>query len=208
MRFPLLFFLALLSSGAFGQNPAITNRTYYEYLDGRRALASGAAGLGGHLKGQQLTTEWLGKAEATAVLVEELKKAGHEYVVTNWLYRLDSAQYVVLAVAASEANLGFLYAEGHNAFPSAASRRPRQAFYPPGRYDYVQTAGTAAGPREHIRIRQLPAQVQVLAEDWYWYQHTEDPGDDRLLVTKADILRVLRQDIAEKVAAAPKRKSP
>lgn len=110
----------------------------YEYLDGRRALAAGAAGpgswppgppgRGGHLKGQQLTTEWLGKAEATVVLVEELKKAGHEYVVTNWLYRPDSAQYVVLAVAASEANLGFLYAEGHNAFPSAASRRPRQAF--------------------------------------------------------------------------------
>ena len=41
-----------------------------------------------------------------------------------------------------------------------------------------------------------------------WYQHPEDPGDDRLLVTKADIFRVLRQDIAEKVAAAPKRKSP
>ena len=46
----------------------------------------------------------------------------------------------------------------------------------------------------------------MLGEDWYWYQYTENPSDSKYLLIKEDIIRVLRQDIQERLATAPKPK--
>ena len=133
-------------------------------------------------------------------------KAGYEEVYANQLYRLDSAQYVVLTASSYNSNLGFLYVEGHTAFPSKKTRQPRALLLTNGKFEYVQTAGTVTGEREFIKIRKVPSNIIMLAEDWYWYQYTENPSDSKYLLIKEDIIRVLRQDIQEKLAAAPKPK--
>ncbi len=159
------------------------------------------------LKSKRLGYNWLRRDEITPIVVEEMKKAGYDEVFANRLYRLDSAQYVVLAACSYNSNVGFLYSEGHSAIPSKETRQPRKLIMSNGKYDFVQFAGTVTGGNEVIKISKLPSNIIVLAEDWYWYQYTDNSSDNKYLVTKEDIIRVLRQDIQEKLAIAAKPKT-
>ena len=76
-----------------------------------------------------------------------------------------------------------------------------------GKYDFVQFVGSVSGGTEYIKIRKLPGNIFVLAEDWYWYQYTDNSSDNKYLLTREDIIRVLRQDIQDKLATAPKPKT-
>jgi hypothetical protein len=102
MRF--LFFFALVVGVAFhapGQQPTVDNHNYYARFY--------QPGTGAKLKGKVLTTYWLREYEVVPILLEELQRAGFEWVVSSRLYRLDTARYVVLAAYSQKANLGFLY---------------------------------------------------------------------------------------------------
>ena len=191
---------------AFAQNGAINNHNYYDYYVGPTSMKGDIMGPIDKLKSKRLGYNWLRGEEVAPIIAEEMKKAGYDEVYANRLYRLDSAQYVVLAACSYNSNVGFLYSEGHSMIPSKETRQPRRLLMSNGMYDYVQFAGTVSGGNEYIKIRKLPSNIIVLAEDWYWYQYTENTSDNKYLLTKQDIIRVLRQDIQEKLAMAPKPK--
>ncbi|AMR28202.1 hypothetical protein A0257_14645 [Hymenobacter psoromatis] len=201
----LLAILLTLASPALAQRTAINNHNYYDYYVGPTSMKGGLVGPVDKLKNRNLGTNWLRWNEITPILVDEMQKAGYDNVYTNKLFRIDSAQYVMLAALSMRApNVGFLYAEGHAAFPSATDRQPGHQLMGEGKYDYVQFVSTQGNKSELIKIRKLPVNLLLLAENWYWYQYTENPSDNKYLLTREDILRVLREDIQERLATAPK----
>lgn len=129
-------------------------------------------------------------------------------MVSSRLYRLDTTRYVVLTAYSQKANLGFLYVEGHAMFPLPAHRQKRGIDLTLGHFDYQQVVTNTAGENGWMRIKKLPDNILVLAEEWYWYQTTDNPADNQVLLTREDIVRVLRQDIREKLSAAPKSGKP
>lgn len=201
MRFLFLFgFVVCVAYHACGQRPPIDNRNYYAYFyqPGSRI----------QLKGKTITTKWLRNYEVVPILLEELQKAGYEWVDNSRLYRLDSTRYVVLTAYSQKANVGFLYVEGHAMFPLLAHRQQRGIDLTFGHFDYQQVVTNTAGENGWMRIKKLPDNILLLAEDWYWYQATDNPADNQVLLTREDIVRVLRQDIREKLSAAPKSGKP
>lgn len=208
MKFILLSLLTFVAAvPVSAQNRDINNHNYYDYYVGPTSMKGGMVGPIDKLKSRRLGTNWLRQEDITPILVEEMKKAGYDEVYANRLYRLDSAQYVVLAASSYNSNVGFLYSEGHSAFPSKETRQPRALLLTNGKFEYVQAAGTVTGDNEFIKIRKVPSNIFILAEDWYWYQYTDNSSDNKYLLTKEDIIRVLRQDIQEKLVAAPKPKT-
>ena len=201
----LLAILLPLVFPALAQRAAINNHNYYDYYVGPTSMKGDVIGPVDKLKNRNLGTSWLLWNEITPILVEEMKKAGYDNVYTNKLFRIDSAQYVVLAAyAMSPPNVGFLYAQGHAAFPNATDRQPGHQLMGEGKYDYVQFVSTQGNKSEFIKVRKLPVNMLLLAENWYWYQYTENSSDNKYLVTKEDIIRILREDIQERLATAPK----
>ena len=206
MKHLLLFFLAFITVPASAQNAAINNHNYYDFYVGPTSMKGDVMGPINKLKSKRLGYNWLRSEEIAPIIVEEMKKAGYDDVYAHQLYRLDSAQYVVLAAYSSSSNVGFLYAEGHSMIPSKATRQPRGFLLTNGKYEYVQSAGTVTGDNEFVKIRKVPSNIIMLSEDWYCYQYTENPSDSKYLLIKEDIIRVLRQDIQERLATAPKPK--
>lgn len=207
MKSFLLAFFSLITSSAFAQNAAINNHTYYSYYVGPTSMKGDVVGPIDKLKSKRLNSNWLRSEEITPIVVEEMKKAGYGKVSATCLYRLDSAKYVVLTAHSYTSNVGFLYSAGHSALPSKEARQPQKLTRAGSQFDYVQNVRTIAGSNEWIRVKKLPTNIIVLAEDWYWYQYTDDTSDNNYLVTKEDIIRVLRQDIQEKLEALPKPKT-
>lgn len=202
-----LLFLVCLLAGALpslAQRKEITNRNYYDYYVGPTSMRGDVVGPIAKLKSRKLGTSWLQREEITPILVEEMTKAGYNQVYPNKLFRLDSAHYVLLgALAMNATQLGFLYAQGHAAFPVASDRLPGHQLMGDGQYEYVQLVSAPGNQTELIKIRKLPANLFALQENWYWYQYTDNASDNNYLLTKEDILRVLRADIQEKLATAP-----
>jgi prepilin-type processing-associated H-X9-DG protein len=206
MKKPLLLaFLLAFTLPALAQRTEIDNHNYYNYYVGPTSMKGDMVGAMGKLKSRRLNTNWLRWDDITPILVEEMTKAGYDQVYTNKLFHIDSAQYVLLAALSMRGpNVGFLYADGHAAFPTASDRQPGHQLMGDGKYDYVQMVSTPANRAELIKIRKLPANLVALQENWYWYQYTDNPSDNKYLLTKEDIIRVLREDIQEKLATAPK----
>ena len=201
----LLAFILVSAFPGLAQRAEINNHNYYDYYVGPTSMKGDIVGPITKLKSRKLGTNWLRWSDITPILVEEMTKAGYDQVYTNKLFRVDSAQYVVMAALSMTAPMvGFLYAEGHAAFAGASNRQPGHQLLGDGKYDYVQMVSTPANKAEFIRIRKLPANLVALAENWYWYQYTDNPSDNKYLLTKEDIIRVLREDIREKLATAPK----
>jgi len=74
--------------------------------------------------------------------------------------------------------------------------------------DYQQVVTNRTGKNEYIRIKKLPDNILMLAENGYWYQYTTNPEDNQSLVTREDIVQVLRQDIQERLKDALKPTKP
>lgn len=165
MKYCYLSVLLLLAFLAKAQRNEINSHNYYSYYAGPTSMKGGLVGPVAQLKSRQLGTNWLRWDEVTPLLVDEMKKAGYQDVYANQLYRLDSAQYVVLAAYSFTSDVGFLYVEGHNAFPAAGDRQPGKLLAGDGHEAYVQVAHKRAGNIEVIRVRQLPANLTVLAEN-------------------------------------------
>jgi hypothetical protein len=206
MKKPLLLaFLLAFTFPALAQRTEINNHNYYNYYVGPTSMKGDMVGPINKLKSRKLGTGWLRWNDITPILVEEMTKAGYDQVYTNKLFRIDSAQYVLLAALSMRMPMvGILYSEGHAAFPGASDRQPGHQLMGDGKYDYVQMVSTSANRTELIRIRKLPANLVALQENWYWYQYTDNPSDNKYLLTREDIIRVLREDIQEKLATAPK----
>jgi hypothetical protein len=209
MKLLLLAWLLALAFPSLAQRPAITNHNYYDFYVGPTSMKGDLVGPIDKLKSRKLGTGWLRWEEITPILVDEMMKAGYDQVYSNKLFHIDSTHYVLLAALSMRGPMvGFVYAEGHAMFPKASDRQPGHQLMGEGKAEYVQLVSTPANKAEFITIRKLPANLLALQENWYWYQYTDNLSDNKYLLTKEDIIRVLRADIQEKLGTAPKPVKP
>ena len=61
--------------------------------------------------------------------------------------------------------------------------------------DYSSCEETPSGKPNFVKIKKLPKNVFVLNENCYWYQYSNNPEDNKSLLTKETAFRILRIDI-------------
>lgn len=186
MKYKLLALIIFFSQTSFSQidiNDKIDSSNYYSYYS-----------YGKNLKGQNLTTSWLKMDEVVPVIMDELEKAGHDWLYDYSLFKVAPGQYIVLAAYSRKSNFGFLYIQGHEIFPSKDHRKHLTQNDLLGA-DYSSCEETPSGKPNFIKIKKLPKNVFVLNENCYWYQYTDNKEDNKSLVTKETAFKILRQDV-------------
>ena len=164
-------------------NEKIDTTNYYSYFSS-----------GKNLKGNNLTTSWLRLNEVVPIIMDELEKAGHDWLYDYKLFKVAEGEYIVLAVYSRKSNFGFLYIEGHDMFPSKEHRKHLTQNDLVGA-DYSSCEETPSGKPNFVKIKKLPKNVFVLNENCYWYQYSNNPEDNKSLLTKETAFRILRIDI-------------
>lgn len=172
-------------------NSQIDSSNYYNFLNPR------------NLKGTKLTTDWLRLDDAVPIILDELKNAGYDWLYDRTVYKLKNNQYFDISAYSRKSNIGFLYIEGHNAFPSKDARD--DLFQKNNsEINYVECVETYSGEPDFVKIKDIPSNIFILKEDCYFFQYTDDPEDNKVLITKEIAEKILRQDIRKYLSAAPK----
>jgi hypothetical protein len=194
MRYLFFISMLLIVHFSYAQNPSIINSTnYYDYLSPQK------------LKGTELTTDWLRLDDAVPILLEELKKAGYDWLYDRTIYKLKNGQRINISAYSRKSNIGFLYIEGHYAFPEKSSRNflfKKEN----STIEFIECEETYSGKAEFNKITEIPSNIFVLKEDCYFFQYTNNPTDDKILITKAIAVEILRHDIRKYLSTAPKPK--
>jgi len=193
MRAIILFAFLLVGNFTIGQTnyDKIDTSNYYNYYSN-----------GENIKGKVLTTEWLQLIDVAPVIMEELINAGYEWLNDFALYKIDSGKYVILVSYSRKSNFGFLYIQGHNAIPDKENRKELTEKKEKG-VDYIVCEETPKGEANFIKIENIPKNIFVLNENCYWYQYTKNPDDNNNLVTKEIAIKILKQDIRDRLAKVP-----
>jgi hypothetical protein len=158
-----------------------------------------------NLKGTRITTDFLRLNDVVPIMMEELKNAGYEWLYDRTIYKLQNGQHINISAYSRKSNLGFLYIEGHGIFPSKNDRKI--LFQKDNSHvNYVECEETFSGEADFVRIERIPSNILVLKEDCYFFQYTDNPEDDKFLVTRAVAEKILRQDLRAYLARAPKPK--
>ena len=181
--FILSLFICRLTFAQTDINDKIDTTNYYNYFSS-----------GKNLKGTNLTTSWLSLNDVVPIIMDELKKAGHDWLYDYKLFKVTTEQYIVLAAYSRKSNFGFLYIEGHDMFPSKEHRKHLTQNDLVGA-DYSSCEETPSGKPNFVKIQKLPKNVFVLNENCYWYQYSDNPEDNKSLLTKETAFKLLRQDI-------------
>jgi len=136
-----------------------------------------------------LTTSWLDRDEALLIIHDELDKLG--FTCRSFiLYELPDSNRIIIDVYCRGKDLAFVYNAGH--FGSVEKEQRNIRTFDQDRFK----TGGQFGRRESYD--NLPSNVIVLQETWYWYQDVKDDSS-KDLVNKATIIEILRQDIREAV---------
>ena len=179
----IIIFISQIANGQTDINTQIDTSNYYNYYSN-----------GKNLKGQGPTTSWLTLNEVVPVIMDELKTAGHDWLYDYKLFKVSPEHYIVLAAYSRKSNFGFLYIQGHEAFPSKEHRKNLTQNKLLGA-DYSSCEETPSGEPNFIKIKKLPKNVFVLNENCYWYQYTDNQEDNISLLTKETAFKILRDDI-------------
>jgi hypothetical protein len=188
-----LFIIALFwGQILFAQtNSKIDTSNYYNYFSPK------------NLKGKRLTTSWLRLNDVVPIMLEELKKSGYDWLYDRTIYKLKNGQHINISAYSRKNNLGFLYIEGHDMFPSKSHRNV--LFQTDNsKVNYIECEETYSGDAEFIKIKEIPSNIYVLKEDCYFFQYTDNVEDNKALVTKETAIEILRQDIRKYLSTAPK----
>jgi len=156
------------------------------------------------LKGDRLTTAWLGKIDVIPIMVAELKEAGYEIVFDNELIKITNEQYLVASIYCDREKFGILYLQGHFADPKLENRHVNLFKNEAKGYKYTQSMKTVSGDTEYIHLSYLPSNIFQLSEDAHWYQFTNSEDDNQKLITKNVAIDLLKKDIRAIIAKAPK----
>jgi hypothetical protein len=70
--------------------------------------------------------------------------------------------------------------------------------------DYAEKVIPLIGDSQFIKIKEVPSNFFILKEDPYWYQFTDRPQKDKVLVDKETILEILRTDVRKVIATFKK----
>jgi len=153
----------------------INSENYYEYYQ------SGGT--------KSTTTNWLRRHEAVPIIIDELEKLGFktkQYI----LYELEEGEQIILDVYNRENDLGIVFNTGHFAFIKKDQRNTRT---------YKQDKFKLSGSLGKRKVYEdLPKNIIVLQETWYWYQTESSPNDK--LLNKKTAEHILREDIRKQLA--------
>lgn len=197
MKIKMLLCFLCLASLSYAQDKANINASnYYDYYVHFPQLKAKG------VEGKSITTNWLRREEVIPVIVEEFKKAGYEYVMDNVLFKIENDKYIILSAYSSTSNFGFLYIGNH----SLPSKEHRKEFIEKKKtgFNYSSYVETASNKPYRVEIAKLPENVFALIENCYWYQYTENPVDQKVLLSKEDTFKILREDIKTYLLKAPK----
>ena len=156
-------------------NPKINSENYYEYYQ------SGGT--------KPTTTNWLRRHEAVPIIIDELEKLGFEtkqYI----LYELENGEQIIVDVYNRKNDLGIVFNTGHYVQIKKEQRENRTY-----KQDKFKVSGSLGKRKVY---NDLPKNIIVLQETWYWYQIQNSPNDK--LVNKKTAESILREDIRNKVA--------
>jgi hypothetical protein len=192
MRIFYITILFVLPQILFAQKNKINSENYYNHY---------ASLHDPDIKGKGVTTNWLRLHEVVPIIIDELKKAGYKYPYSYKILKIDSTTRILISAFVREPCFGILYIEGHYADVNARHRS--RSFED---MDYRECEETLTDGMNCIRIKKLPENIFWLSEDWYWYQYTDVPSDDKFLVTKEIAISILREDIQKILTKAPKPK--
>ena len=186
MKNSLLLISLLYCSYSFSQKVVknVDSKNYYDFCVNPKTATK--------LKGRMFRMNWLRKDEALPIILEELSIANHKHIYEHSLFKLDSCKYIVLSAYSRKANFGFLYIEGHYAFPK---KEHRENITKCNGMDYRVYIDSPNGKTNFISIEKFPENVFILNENCYWYQSTDNPSDNKYFITKEKIKDILRQDI-------------
>lgn len=177
LSFLNLFVLLSLSNLSFAQSEKdkINRDNYYEY---RVTQVSGQG---------NISTGWIRRNEAVPIIIEELEKLGlktSSYV----LYELEDGNKILLEAYNRENDIGVVFNKGHLAIPKKEQRETRTF-----NQDGFKYGGSLS---RRSAYKELPINIIVLQETWYWYQYTNDKSIE-IHVDKATAIRILREDVRE-----------
>jgi hypothetical protein len=156
-------------------NPEINSKNYYEYYQ------SGGT--------KSTTTNWLRRHEAVPIIIDELEKLGFktkQYI----LYELEEGEQIILDVYNRENDLGIVFNTGHFASIKKDQRNTRTY-----KQDKFKISGSLGKRKVY---KDLPKNIIVLQETWYWYQTQSSPNDK--LLNKKTAENILREDVRKQLA--------
>lgn len=175
------FLLLLVLVSLHAQSQKITPENYYDYFVK-------------YLPGNKLTTAWVNKYEVAQILEEEMKNAGFEWISTFRLVKINDEQFVTAICFSEKSKVGFLY-EGSHGMPDITRKSLKSMYKESTGNDYAEKVVQLDGDSQFIKIKDVPNNFFILKEDPYWYQFTEKPQTEKVLVDKQTILAILRSDI-------------
>ncbi len=152
-------------------NPKINRENYYDYYFTSKPF--------------NLVTNWLTRNEAVPIIVEELDKLGYK-TFTFRLYELPDSSHIIVDVYNRDKDLGIVFNTGHIGSVEKKQRNMRTFNQIPYK------AGGQLGKLE--TYKNLPENIIVIQETWYWYQYGENTNSADLL-NKSTIIEILREDI-------------
>jgi hypothetical protein len=179
MKRALLLILVLFTLTSYSQK--ITNENYYDFFVK-------------FLPGNKLTTAWVNKYEVAQIIEDEMKKAGFEWISTFRIVKFNEGEFVTSICFSEKSKVGFLY-EGIHALPNAERKGLKSMYKENTGNDYAEKIVPIIGDSQFIKIKEIPSNLFILKEDPYWYQFTEKPQNEKILVDKQTILEILRNDI-------------
>ncbi|MDR4952038.1 hypothetical protein REB14_07630 [Chryseobacterium sp. ES2] len=192
MKFLFNLFFLLFSISTFSQK--INSENYYNFYNNNKE----------NLKSKRLYTVWLNKTEASIILKEEMKNAGFEWLSDFRIVKINDEEFVIALCYSEKSKFGFVYESSHFAIPKKENRTIKSLYKQDTGNDYSEKIVSINGDSKFVKIKDLPSNLQIIKEDIYWYQRTENPEDDKYLVTKQDMITILREDIRKTLSSFKK----
>jgi len=177
----------LFSTLLFSQK--INSENYYDFYSTKE-----------NLKGKQLVTAWLDEVEASQILAEEMENAGFEWISNFRIIKLSKNEYISAICFSDKSIVGFVYEPIHGAIPKKENRELKSLYKKMTKNDYAEKIVDINGDSQFIKIKELPENIQIIKEDIYWYQYTDNPEDDKYLVSKEEMIDIFRSDVRKLIA--------
>lgn len=150
-----------------------------------------------------VTTDALRLKDVVPIMLEELKKAGYDWLYDRTMYKLENGQLINISAYSRKSNIGFLYLEGHSV---PLNKKARDVLFQKdnSNVNFTECTETFSGKAEFEKITALPSNIFILNEDSYFFQYSDNKEYNKNLVTKEIAIEILRQDIKRYLSTAPK----
>ena len=152
----------------------INSKNYYDFLIKKPG------------PGTRITSDWIRRDEIVEILVNELKEKGYKIKINGLLFKLDNGEFICINGFEPYKKFGFIVQEGHAADIQKSDRTKNKPF----QYMIFNTKGIPM----LSYTSELPTNIFIFKEDWYWFQECYGCNDTKT-VTRKDAIRILKEDL-------------